>query len=126
MADRARRPLDASKPLRPPPGRPGAEKRGGLTTAAAVAQRRAEDAADRRVAQLPVPKGSSKDGLVGNVLRTTPVVWRQLREIATEEDTYIQLLLLEALNLLFKDRGRYVFTMQEMRERPPEDQPSDA
>lgn len=91
-----------------------------------MAQRRAEDAADRRVAQLPVPKGSSKDGLVGNVLRTTPVVWRQLREIATEEDTYIQLLLLEALNLLFKDRGRYVFTMQEMRERPPEDQPSDA
>lgn len=49
-------------------------------------------------------KGRAKTQLVGAHL--SPDVGKQLRMIAAEEDTDVKALLIEAINLLFKTRGK--------------------
>lgn len=49
-------------------------------------------------------KGTAKTQLVGAHL--SPDVGKQLRIIAAEEDTDVKALLIEAINMLFKSRGR--------------------
>jgi hypothetical protein len=49
-------------------------------------------------------RGSAKTQLVGAHL--SPDVGKQLRIIAAEEDTDVKALLIEAINMLFKSRGR--------------------
>jgi len=49
-------------------------------------------------------KGKAKTQLIGAHL--SPDVGRQLRMIAADEDTDVKALLIEAINLLFKTRGR--------------------
>ena len=49
-------------------------------------------------------RGMAKTQLVGAHL--SPDVGKQLRMIAAEEDTDVKALLIEAINMLFKSRGR--------------------
>jgi hypothetical protein len=49
-------------------------------------------------------KGAAKTQLVGAHL--SPDVGKQLRILAAEEDTDVKALLIEAINMLFKSRGR--------------------
>jgi hypothetical protein len=64
-----------------------------------------EDAAPRRNQKTKsLVKARAKAQLVGAHL--SPDVGKQLRMIAAEEDTDVKSLLIEAINLLFKTRGR--------------------
>jgi hypothetical protein len=64
-----------------------------------------EDAAPRRNQKTKsLVKARAKTQLVGAHL--SPDVGKQLRMIAAEEDTDVKSLLIEAINLLFKTRGR--------------------
>ena len=58
----------------------------------------AEDTTPRR------KKATAKTQLVGAHL--SPDVGKQLRQIALDEDTDVKALLIEAINLLFKTRGK--------------------
>jgi hypothetical protein len=49
-------------------------------------------------------KGTAKTQLIGAHL--SPDVGKQLRQIALDEDTDVKALLIEAINLLFKTRGK--------------------
>ena len=49
-------------------------------------------------------KAAAKTQLVGAHL--SPDVGKQLRQIALDEDTDVKALLIEAINLLFKTRGK--------------------
>jgi hypothetical protein len=49
-------------------------------------------------------KGTAKTQLIGAHL--SPAVGKQLRQIALDEDTDVKALLIEAINLLFKTRGK--------------------
>jgi hypothetical protein len=64
-----------------------------------------EDAAPRRNQKTKsLVKARAKTQLIGAHL--SPDVGRQLRMIAAEEDTDVKSLLIEAINLLFKTRGK--------------------
>jgi hypothetical protein len=64
-----------------------------------------EDAAPRRNQKTKtLVKVRAKTQLIGAHL--SPDVGRQLRMIAAEEDTDVKALLIEAINLLFKTRGK--------------------
>jgi hypothetical protein len=64
-----------------------------------------EDAAPRRNQKTKsLVKARAKTQLVGAHL--SPDVGKQLRMIAAEEDTDVKSLLIEAINLLFKTRGK--------------------
>lgn len=50
------------------------------------------------------PKGKAKTQLIG--VHLLPEVGKQLRQIALDEDTDVKALLIEAINTLFKSRGK--------------------
>lgn len=79
---------------------------------AKAATRRAPLKLDEMVAAKPgaaapvrKPVNKASDGRRGQTLRLDPDAWKQLKKLAVDEETTSHALLIEALNLLFKDRG---------------------
>jgi hypothetical protein len=58
-------------------------------------------------AVVPVRKPVNKatDGRRGQTLRLDMDSWKQLKKLAVDEETTSHALMIEALNMLFKDRG---------------------
>ena len=64
---------------------------------------------DAVIVQAPDSQPSAKragDGRKGQTLRLTMEAWRQLKHMAADEDRSSHDLMLEGMNMLFKDRGK--------------------
>lgn len=57
------------------------------------------------VAPVRKPVNKASDGRRGQTLRLDLGGWKQLKRLAVDEETTAHALMIEALNLLFKDRG---------------------
>lgn len=51
------------------------------------------------------PANKAADGRRGQTLRLDPEAWKQLKKLAVDEESTSHALIIEALNLLFRDRG---------------------
>jgi hypothetical protein len=57
------------------------------------------------VAPIRKPVNKASDGRRGQTLRLDVENWKRLKKLAVDEETTAHALMIEALNLLFKDRG---------------------
>ena len=83
-------------------------KRAALTLESLKAAKPRQDPPSQSESEPPSPKPANRasDNRRGQTLRLPVDAWRQLKHLATDEERTSHDLLLEALNMLFQDRGK--------------------
>ena len=82
-------------------------KRAALTLESLKTEKPERSSSSRRDSEPPPkPANRASDNRRGQTLRLPVDAWRQLKHLATDEERTSHDLLLEALNMLFRDRGK--------------------